>query len=229
MGDNNQDQQSKHADTVIKNHVIWSLGASFIPLPIADVIAVSALQMDMIRQLCRVYNKDFSETQGKAIITSLSSAALARAGARGLIKLIPGVGTLVGGVTASVFNGASTYALGEVFKQHFSEGGTILDLDTERLKKFYKEKFEKGKKIAEELSDEEIITKKPATGKKKKVTKKILEDTPTPDTIPDAPKTKEDVVQKLKELSQLKEDGILTEEEFQEMKKKIILAYVGDG
>ncbi len=226
MGDN-KDQQVKHADTVIRNHVIWSLGASFIPLPIADVVAVSALQMDMIRQLCRVYNQDFSESQGKAIITSLSSAALARAGARGLIKLIPGIGTLIGGVTASVFNGASTYALGEVFKKHFTDGGTILDFDTERLKKYYKEKFEKGKKIAEELNEEEIIKKKDTPKKKKTIKKVKVEPVSTSADSADAPINKEDVIAKLKELSQLKEDGILTEEEFQEMKKKIILAYVG--
>ena len=141
-------ERSKHADTVVRNHVIWSMGASFlIPIPIADVFAVSALQLDMIRQLSRVYDIDFAETQGKAIITSLTSSTLARAGARSLIKLVPGIGTLIGGVTVSIFNGASTYALGEVFKRHFDSGGTILDFDTERLKKLYKEKFEKGKKI----------------------------------------------------------------------------------
>lgn len=224
MGDN-KDQQIKHADTVIRNHVIWSLGASFIPLPIADVVAVSALQMDMIRQLCRVYDKDFSESQGKAIITSLSSAALARAGARGLIKLIPGIGTLIGGVTGSVFNGASTYALGEVFKKHFTDGGTILDLDTERLKKYYKEKFEKGKKFAEDLNDEEIIKNEKAPTKKAATKKDTVE---KPSAASDSPVNKADVISKLQELSQLKEDGILTEEEFQEMKKKIILAYVGE-
>jgi len=143
-GSNDRD---KHADTVIRNHVIWSMGASFIiPIPIADIFAVSALQLDMIRQLSRVYDVDFAETQGKAIVTSLTSSTLARAGARSLLKLIPGIGTVIGGVTVSVFNGASTYALGEVFKRHFDSGGTILDFDTERLRKIYKEKFEKGKR-----------------------------------------------------------------------------------
>ena len=51
--------KSKHADTIIRNHVIWSMGAGLIPVLVADIFAVSALQLDMIRQLCKVYDIDF--------------------------------------------------------------------------------------------------------------------------------------------------------------------------
>ena len=109
-------ERSKHADSIIRNHMIWSMGMSVvIPLPVADVLAVSAVQLDMIRQLCKVYEKDFSDTSGKAIVTALTSSTLAKAGARSVIKLIPGIGTIIGGVAVSILNGASTYALGEVF------------------------------------------------------------------------------------------------------------------
>jgi uncharacterized protein (DUF697 family) len=138
-------EQSKHADTIIRNHVIWSMGAGLIPVLIADIFAISALQLDMIRQLCKAYNINFAETQGKAIVTSLTSSTLARITAGSVVKMIPGLGSIIGGLTVSVFAGASTYALGEVFKKHFSSGGTILDFDPERLRKLYKEQFEKGR------------------------------------------------------------------------------------
>ena len=111
--------------------------------------------------------------------------------------MIPGLGSIIGGITVSVFAGASTYALGEVFKKHFSSGGTILDFDPERLRKLYKEQFEKGKKVVEDLKNE-----KPAAGGN--------------------PSTATDVVSRLKALAELKEQGILTEEEFTAMKKKIL-------
>jgi uncharacterized protein (DUF697 family) len=190
-------EQSKHADTIIRNHVIWSMGAGLIPVLIADIFAISALQLDMIRQLCKVYNINFAETQGKAIVTSLTSSTLARITAGSVVKMIPGLGSIIGGITVSVFAGASTYALGEVFKKHFSSGGTILDFDPERLRKLYKEQFEKGKKVVEELKKE-----KPADGGN--------------------PSTATDVVSRLKALAELKDQGILTEEEFTAMKKKIL-------
>ena len=212
---NDKDQKSKHADTVIRNHIVWAMGASFIPLPVIDVFAVSGLQLDMVKGLCRVYDVSFSETQGKAIVTTLTSSALARIGARSLIKLVPGVGSLIGGVTLSVFNGASTYALGEVFKKHFSAGGTFLDFDTDRLKKYYREKFEKGKKVAEQIKQEE-------EAKTKKTKKVNVEDVvvETPAEIGDVTET--DVLKRLSELGELHKQGVITDEEFEAMKKKLI-------
>jgi len=196
-----KDQNNPIANSIIKNHMIWSMGAGFIPVPIADFFAVSAIQLDMIRQLCKVYDIDFKETEGKAIITSLTSSGLARLGARA-IKFIPGVGSVLGGVTLAILSGGSTYALGEVFKKHFETGGTFLDFDPSRLKKYYDEQFEKGKEMAKKMKDEEEIVKQK------------VDDIKSSSSI--------DIVQKLKDLADLKKDGVITEEEFQKMKDKLL-------
>jgi uncharacterized protein (DUF697 family) len=193
-------EQSKHADTIIRNHVIWSMGAGLIPVLIADIFAISALQLDMIRQLCKVYQINFAETQGKAIVTSLTSSTVARITAGSVVKMIPGLGSIIGGITVSVFAGASTYALGEVFKKHFSSGGTILDFDPERLRKLYKEQFEKGKKVVEDIK------------KREDTTSNVKQNTTD----------NNDVVSRLRELAELKNQGIITEDEFTSMKKKIL-------
>lgn len=215
MTNNESKERSRHAETVIRTHVLLSMGASFIPILLADIFAVSALQLDMIRQMCRVYNVDFKETQGKAIVSALTTSTLARAGARSLVKLIPGIGSIIGGVTVSVFAGASTYALGEVFKKHFESGGTILDFDTERLKNVYKEKFEKGKKVAQEWKKQEEAKKEGET-----------EEPVSSSTTAEAKTAKEsgadEVFERLQKLAKLKEQGVISEEEFQEMKKKLI-------
>ena len=235
MPDDTTDKDA-HASTIIRNHVVWSMGASYlVPLPVADILAVSALQVDMTRQLCRVYGVDFAETQGKTIVTSLTTSAMTKAGARSLIKLIPGIGTVVGGVATAVLNGASTYAMGEVFKKHFSSGGTFLDFDVARLKKVYNEKFEKGKDIAKQWKQEaaeDVVpppppppasytapvspksTPEPGVGAPAaKVTS-----TPTPDVVREA----EDNIRKIRELAEMKAQNIITEEEFEAMKKRII-------
>jgi len=234
--------QSKHAETVIRNHVIWSMGASYIiPLPIADVFAVSALQLDMIRQLCRVYDIDFAETQGKAIVSALTTSTMARAGARSLIKIIPVVGTVVGGITTAVINGASTYALGEVFKTHFATGGTFLDFDTSRLKKLYREQFEKGKEVAKEWKQEADVEEPaakappaPAAAVEPVVPPAPKAPAPPPVPEPKTPKQPtaavepepapmdDDAIRKIKDLAEMKAQNIITTEEFEAMKKRII-------
>ena len=195
-------ERSKHAETIIRNHMVWSMGAGLIPVPIADFFAVSAIQLDMVRQLCKVYEVPFKENEGKAIITALTSSGLAKAGAKAAIKIIPGIGSMIGGVAMSILSGASSYALGEVFKKHFETGGTILDFDMERLKKIYNQKFEKGKKVARDIKKEEEVREhafKMASNK-----------------------AQDDVVSRLREIARLKEDGIISEEEFQSMKNRIL-------
>ncbi len=195
MSDKKTSNKTEMANSVIKNHMIWSMGAGFIPVPIADLFAVSAIQLDMIRQMCKIYDIDFKETEGKAVITTLTGSSLARLGARA-VKFIPGVGSILGGVTMAVLSGGSTYALGEVFKKHFETGGTFLDFDPSRLKKYYNEKFEKGKEVASKIQKDQ----------KTKEEKTVVNDSVT----------------QLQNLAKMKEDGILTDEEFQTLKKKII-------
>lgn len=217
-----ENERSKHAETIIRNHVLWSMGAGFIPVVIADVFAVSALQLDMIRQLARIHNIDFSETQGKAIVTSLTSATLARITAGSVAKLIPVVGSVIGGISNSIFAGASTYALGEVFKKHFESGGTFLDFDTSRLSKVYKEKFEKGKKVAEQWQKDEKIRKKNTEEAGETPQEGKPSEAPTASAEKSNKPNGQEILAKLKELADLRDSGVLSEEEFATMKKKLI-------
>lgn len=218
--------KDEKADSIIQNHMIWSMGAGLIPVPIADFFAVSAIQLDMIRQIAKLYDIDFSEQAGKASITSLTSSGLARLGARA-VKFIPGVGTILGGITMSALSGASSYALGQVFKKHFETGGTFLDFEPGRVKKFYNEQFEKGKVIAKEIKEDEIetvehkhiqekkkvVSDETLTNELKKEPVKIYKD-PLPDEA--------DPISKILKLSEMMEKGIITEEEFAALKKQII-------
>jgi uncharacterized protein (DUF697 family) len=218
----NQDQ-SDRADSAIKNHVIWSMGAGLIPIPIADFFAVAAVQVDMIRTISSVYGIDFKESEGKAIISALTSSGLSRLGANTLIKLIPGIGSLLGGLSMSIVSGASTYAVGQVFKRHFETGGTILDLDSERFQRFYEEQFEKGKKVAEDIKQE-----KDEKGHAEESTADVetaQAQTNSSNQSDAAPLNNSEIISKLKELAELKEMGVLNEEEFMKMKTQLIKNY----
>ncbi|MCB0686098.1 MAG: DUF697 domain-containing protein [Saprospiraceae bacterium] len=199
------ENKREEANSIIKNHLMWSMGAGFIPVPIADFFAVGAVQLDMIRQLCNLYEVDYKDTEVKAMISSLTGSAIARLGARA-IKFIPGVGSVIGGMTLAVLSGASTYALGEVFKKHFETGGTFLDFDPSRLKKVYDEMFEKGKVYARKIKKEQNLAEVELSR-----TKESSQSTPPQDDI-----------KRLQDLGKLKEDGLITNDEFEVLKKKIL-------
>jgi uncharacterized protein (DUF697 family) len=158
----------------------------------------------MVRQLCKLYEIDFKENEMKAIVTALTASGLAKAGARMAIKLVPGIGTIIGGATMAILSGASSYAVGEAFKIHFETGGTFLDFDMERLKKVYNEQFEKGKQVAKEINKEAKDKKKAFKMAEKKAA---------------SPSSPADQLQKL---ADLKKEGIISKEEFKKMKKKIV-------
>lgn len=201
--ENNEEQiLSKQADTIIRNSVVFASGAGLIPIPIADLMAVTAVQLEMIRRLCKLYNVPFKETEGKAAVMALTSSGIARLGGRMIAKMIPVVGTIVGGVAVSALSGASTYAVGEVFKRHFNTGGTFLDVDFSSFKNFYNEKFEKGKAYAEKIKNEQEAEEKAATANKSEKT--------------------EDYLDSLQRLFEMKASGAISEEDYEKLKSEVM-------
>lgn len=199
-------RRNELVDSIVRNHMIWSMGAGVIPVPLVDFLAVGAIQIDMVRQISRAFDIDYKESEGKTLITALTGAGLARMGAS-LIKSIPGIGSVLGGASSAVLSGASTFAVGQVFKKHFETGGTFLDFDLGRLKKYYDEQFEKGKGQATDIR------------KKKKGKDTDHEEAEIVDTTPDLP---DDIISRLRELDQLRKAGVINEEEYSKLKAKLI-------
>lgn len=237
----------KEADAIIKKFVGFTSVAGLIPIPVADFFAISALQMEMIRRLCRVYGVSFRDKEIKAAILALTSTSVARIGSRMLAKTIPVIGSIVGGVATAAFSGAATYALGEVFKRHFESGGSFIDFNWNDFKRYYNEKFEKGKEYTERLKDEAKVDLSEAKealneaanelkSSKAKVVKTITDaanevvkdvsdklSSITDSNSKSKPKT--DLKKKIKniqELFDMKESGAITNEEYERMKESFI-------
>lgn len=190
----NQKELTRQADEIIRKHIMFSLGAGLVPIPVMDIIGVSVIQLDMLRQLSRLYGVPFKEELGKSYISAIGGTTIARIGAS-FIKTIPGIGSVIGGFSMSALSGGMTYALGEVFKTHFAEGGNLADVDVKEAKKVYKEEFEKGKKVAKEMEKEK---------------KQSNDDDDS------------DVFDKIEKLAALKTKGLITEKDFNKQKERLL-------
>ncbi len=195
FSDMNQEEKALKANDIIKNHIGFAASAGLIPVPGADLAAVTAVQLNMLRQLANLYQIKFMDNIGKNIITAIAGSSVARVAAS-LIKVIPGVGTVVGEMSMAAMSGASTYALGKMFARHFANGGTLDNFDVKSSKKVYEEELKNGKKAANSVAQ----------------------------TTPQQSQTDEttDLMSKLKKLAELKDAGILSDEEFQQMKGKLL-------
>jgi uncharacterized protein (DUF697 family) len=209
--DNFFEVKRESANEIVRNHVLWSMGAGILPIPIADVAAVSAVQLNMIRKLCEKYEVDYSESLGKSLITALVGGTIARLGAS-LIKGIPIVGPVLGSLPMSLMSGASTYAVGQVFISHFEANGTLDNFDIEVWRRTYEEQLERGKEFASRWKDEA----KSGNGFSTKNQSNTNSSTPT------IPPDMDTIIAKLEKLNDLKSKGIITEEEFLAQKQRLL-------
>jgi uncharacterized protein (DUF697 family) len=142
------DERELRANDVVKQHVWLAAGAGLIPLPIVDLVAISGIQLRMLKHLADDYDISFSDNLGKSVTGALLGGVLPTATAeasRSLIKTIPFVGGYLGAVSQPIVAGATTFAVGKVFIQHFESGGTLLDFDASKTKAYFAEQYEKGK------------------------------------------------------------------------------------
>lgn len=143
---------NREAERIIREHIIWSVGAGLVPVPLLDIAAVSAIQLDMLKQLATHYKVRYTESEGKVFLSAMTGSILAKLAANA-IKFIPGIGSVIGGISMSVLSGASTYALGQVAVGHFENNGTFSGIDFDKAKKAFEEHLEKGKEVAADLKD----------------------------------------------------------------------------
>src|SRR5690606_32706110 len=135
-----QDKRPR-AQKIIQSNALFAAAGGAIPLPVLDVGAVTLVQLDMLKALCKLHQVDYSELQGKAIIAALSGSLMARMSAS-VFKLVPVVGSLLGGLTMAAFSAANTYSLGKVFDFLLSKYGGLDHVDMEEIRKIFQEEFE---------------------------------------------------------------------------------------
>ena len=148
--------QSKQADAAIRDHAAYSAAAAVIPFPLGDVLAITALQLDLVRVLANIYEQDFTASLGKSVVTSLTGTSLARMGASA-VKMIPGIGTWSGGAVQLALASGSTYAIGHLFKSHFAAGGTLDTFNPEKARDMYEKYVEKGKATLAGMQEDERV------------------------------------------------------------------------
>ncbi len=148
------DLRSSQANNIIKKHVIVAMGASLVPIPLFDLVALTSVQPKMLYSLTKLYDVPFSKNLGKSFIASLLGGIMPTSSAMtlaSLAKAVPGLGTVTGMITVSVLGGATTYAIGSVFMQHFESGGTMLDFDPKKMRDYFSGKLEEGKEVTANL------------------------------------------------------------------------------
>lgn len=140
-----EESRQDRAGQIVKRQTWISAGVGMLPFPILDGVAVTSVQLWMLRDLCRLYNVPFSREWAKESILSLVGGF-----APSVLKAIPGVGAIAGALTGPALSAGSTYALGKVFIQHFESGGTLLTFDPREMRRHFRAYYQEGQRQAAE-------------------------------------------------------------------------------
>lgn len=150
-------------DEIIRHHMYASVGVGLFPLPLFDFVALTGIQLNMLRKLAEAYDIPFRKETAKNIVSSLIGGALPTtlSGplAASVAKFVPFLGQTAGVLAMPVVSGAATYAIGKVFVQHFASGGTFLTFDPDQVRDYYEKMFREGQEAAAKVKKEKETEK----------------------------------------------------------------------
>ncbi len=136
------------AQNIVKTHMIAGMSLGLLPTPLFDIVALTGTELNLLRTLSGHYDVRFDEQTGKTVLASLFSGALPVVtiiSLSSLLKIIPGFGTLGGGISMTVLSGTVTYATGQVFIRHFEAGGTFKNFNSKHWQAYFRQQIKEGK------------------------------------------------------------------------------------
>ena len=108
-------QREARADELVREHVAGSVAAAAIPIPLLDLVAVTAVQLSLLHKLGRLYGANVGIGAQGALAVGLLGAALPRVAASAL-KVLPGIGWVGGTAAQAALSGAATWALANALR-----------------------------------------------------------------------------------------------------------------
>lgn len=138
---NSLDMKKEEAMKVVKQHSAGSAFSGFIPIPMADAPVLMANQSAMLVRIFKIYGLTDSLAKNIAVssVTGTLVSSVGKALAGRLLKFIPVVGTVVGGMINATVASSITYAMGASA--------------TELIKVYYDKKFDQDIKMDKSMTD----------------------------------------------------------------------------
>lgn len=143
------DRKAQAAQRQIAASIAAAAGATAVPIPFSAAALLVPIQLAMMSRIAQLYAIPFDRAAMMAIASTTIATSAGRSTAAGLLKMIPGAGSVAGGViNASVASGL-TLAMGHAWltvvqKAHGGEVPSINGVfDPKVLRQIFEEEFAK--------------------------------------------------------------------------------------
>jgi uncharacterized protein (DUF697 family) len=116
------------ANRIVERHRTYAAVGGLVPVPVANIASVTAINLRMVQQLSVLYQVPFQRDRARAAIVSLIGGAapsgFGMATSSALMWIVPG-GMFVGLGVSALSAGALTRAIGQVFVESFENGAQL--------------------------------------------------------------------------------------------------------
>jgi uncharacterized protein (DUF697 family) len=116
------------AGRIVERHRTYAAVGGLVPVPVANIASVTAINLRMVQQLSALYQVPFRRDRARAAIVSLIGGAapsgFGMATSSALMWIVPG-GMFVGLGVSALSAGALTRAIGQVFAESFENGAQL--------------------------------------------------------------------------------------------------------
>ena len=127
--------------------------AAATPIPFSDATLLVPIQLSMMARIAQLYSIKFERAALMAVVSATAATQAGRAAFTGLLKMVPGAGTVVGGVIGAGVASTFTYAMGQAWLticQRAARGGfgpVGGAMDNEQVRDAFLEEFRKRLKV----------------------------------------------------------------------------------
>lgn len=151
------DLKVKRARSWAKKYIATTFGVGFVPIPFSDASVLVPMQVAMLAHITAIFGLSLDKTRLTSIVAAVGGTGgatfLGRYIVSNVLKLIPGAGTVVGGLisgsTASILTTALAFSYIEtlaIMTKNEKEGKSMSVFELEELmKKLYKEHLKNKK------------------------------------------------------------------------------------
>ncbi|MBQ4232841.1 MAG: 50S ribosome-binding GTPase [Lachnospiraceae bacterium] len=150
-------EKKRRAHAAVATAIASATAEAAVPIPLADSTMLIPTQMAMLTTITVIFGFDVNKTIVRAVLSSTIGAGgatiLGKTIASNLLKMIPGAGSVAGGVISASTAGVITAALGEayiailsmVFNGEMSIDDIASKKGKEKLTSLYKDFLKRGK------------------------------------------------------------------------------------
>jgi uncharacterized protein (DUF697 family)/predicted GTPase len=120
-----------------------------VPLPLATMPVLTALQVSMVSLLGKLYGQTLTRSQAGGIVSAIAGGFLAQAVGRELVKFIPGFGSVIAASWATAY----TWSLGETACVYFGDLMGGKSPDQQQIQAVMKQSFKDAKERFKEIKN----------------------------------------------------------------------------